>query len=360
MISMALAMPIPSSASASVSASALLMSTWVLASITSAGISPDWACAASGSPRVMPKANNMARQEEEKNRPVKIPFIVIMMNSLFSMFVSKCRVSPCSSPAALMTLAKIWECAMQSGRNLLQAHSRIGGTGDGPSDHQVVAASGNGILGGNDTLLVAGGVGSVAYPRCHQHELFAQLGTQRFRLCSRAHHAIHATVAGQAGQPSYLLLRVDCDTRFGQVLDRHTGQHRHGDQQRTMGGCLHCRTGRLHHGAATGGVYVDHPHAQFTGGGDCLANRVGNVMKLQIQKHVEALARHLFHEGRTGSGEQLLADLDPAAGRIEPCQQGLGGRRLREIQSHHNAFAVRLLSCHYALLNPSGHYSRDR
>ncbi|MNH19223.1 hypothetical protein D3C79_789500 [compost metagenome] len=69
---------------------------------------------------------------------------------------------------------------------------------------------------------------------------------------------------------------------------------------------------------------VHHPYPQLGTGGYRLGNRVGNVVKLQIQKHVKALGHQLAHELGAKQGKHLLAHLEAALGRGDLFNEGEG------------------------------------
>ncbi|MNC41325.1 hypothetical protein D3C75_900860 [compost metagenome] len=77
---------------------------------------------------------------------------------------------------------------------------------------------------------------------------------------------------------------------------------------------------------------VDHPHTHLRSGFNRHGSGVGNVVEFQIEEHLKALLDQGFDNARCAAGEQLLADLDPAQGRIELIRQFQGGVTGREIQ----------------------------
>ena len=59
-------------------------------------------------------------------------------------------------------------------------------------------------------------------------------------------------------------------------------------------------------------------------------------MKLEIEKHLEALVLQGFHDLRANRSEQFLADLDAALSRVQPLGHGNGRSRIREIQGNND------------------------
>jgi hypothetical protein len=54
-------------------------------------------------------------------------------------------------------------------------------------------------------------------------------------------------------------------------------------------------------------VYIEHPYAQSRSRPACRSDRIGYVVKLQIEKDAEAVSDKLLYERWPRSGEKLLA-----------------------------------------------------
>lgn len=88
--------------------------------------------------------------------------------------------------------------------------------------------------------------------------------------------------------------------------------------RRFLGGLLR----RLHHRRPAAGVDREHLHVELHRRGHGFGDRVGNVMKFEIEKHRRARRPNPPHDVRPSAHEQLLADLERADRRGD-----LGGER---------------------------------
>ncbi len=142
----------------------------------------------------------------------------------------------------------------------------------------------------------------------------------------RTHQAIEPGLLGQGRQAQYLHLWLDIQADTRQVFTLHAGQHGHADQQRFRAAELveHITTGG-HHAQATGAMDVDHPDAHLRGRLDRHRGGVGNVVELEVQEHFETLVAQGSDNFRSATGEQFLADFDPAQFRVQLIGQLQGG-----------------------------------
>ncbi|MCY1182542.1 hypothetical protein D9M73_231070 [compost metagenome] len=79
-------------------------------------------------------------------------------------------------------------------------------------------------------------------------------------------------------------------------------------------------------------MHVDHPHAHFRSRLDRHGRGVGNVVELEIQEYFEALGIERLDDIRGTTGEQFLADLDPAQLGVQligQLQRGVTGRKIQ-------------------------------
>jgi hypothetical protein len=61
-------------------------------------------------------------------------------------------------------------------------------------------------------------------------------------------------------------------------------------------------------------------------------------VKLEVEKDAKAGANGTLDKARPGAREQLFADLDPAAGRIERCKQRLCPAHVGEVEGDDDAW----------------------
>jgi hypothetical protein len=95
--------------------------------------------------------------------------------------------------------------------------------------------------------------------------------------------------------------------------------------------------GRCHHCRAAGRVHIEHPNAEACRRRARTGNGVGDVVKLEIQKHVESARDEVADELGAGRYEQLLADLDAAMRRRQLRGERERFTAIREIQRDDDA-----------------------
>ncbi len=72
-------------------------------------------------------------------------------------------------------------------------------------------------------------------------------------------------------------------------------------------------------------MHVDHPHTHLRSRLDGHGGGVGNVVELQVQEHFETLVAQGPDNFRSATGEQFLADFDPAKLGVQLVGQLQGG-----------------------------------
>src|SRR5690606_8914448 len=82
------------------------------------------------------------------------------------------------------------------------------------------------------------------------------------------------------------------------------------------------------HAPTTAGLTVDPPAGQLGRRAAGPGGSIRDVVKLEIQKPFHSLLLPRLRSQRAGGGDQLLADLDPAVGRIQPAGHGHWGGRV--------------------------------
>ena len=126
-----------------------------------------------------------------------------------------------------------------------------------------------------------------------------------------------------------------------QILPIQTGKQGHADQQRPAGQAIEPCARGLDHPRPARDMQVHHPDPEIRRRSASTRDRVGDIVKFQIEKDLEPANLQHLHERRPAARKQLLADLDPTACRIETLDQGKGLGLGREIERHDNAFGLR-------------------
>ena len=76
----------------------------------------------------------------------------------------------------------------------------------------------------------------------------------------------------------------------------------------------------------------EHLHIELHGGRHRLRNRIGDVVKFQVEKHAGTGGANALHDVRTGGGEQLAANLERADGRRDLFREFQSPFRVRHIE----------------------------
>src|SRR5690606_36015364 len=71
-----------------------------------------------------------------------------------------------------------------------------------------------------------------------------------------------------------------------------------------------------------------------------LGGGIGNVVELEVEKHLEIPRHQLFDQGRPFAGEQLLAHLEPAQTGIEGRRQVQGIRATGKIEGDNDGWGI--------------------
>src|SRR6185437_11867725 len=86
------------------------------------------------------------------------------------------------------------------------------------------------------------------------------------------------------------------------------------------------------HRPAAGRVNVEHPYTEARRRGAGAGDGVRNVVELEVEEEAEAASDELAHDLRARSNDELLADLDRAAARVEPRGERERGLRVGKVQ----------------------------
>ena len=81
-----------------------------------------------------------------------------------------------------------------------------------------------------------------------------------------------------------------------------------------------------------------HVGAETNGRTHCFVSRVRNVVKLEIQKDLQASFLEGFNDRRALRREELQANLDPGHSVLKIVGQAQSGRRIRRVQRHDDFF----------------------
>src|SRR6185437_2418891 len=159
--------------------------------------------------------------------------------------------------------------------------------------------------------------------RRNQRERLAERRAKLGRLLRRTHDAVEAAVAREAGEPQRLARRRVRDAGLGEGLRVEARQHRHRDEERPgkafgSGSGSDGFAGGDEHRPAAGRVNVEHPYTEARRRGAGAGDGVRNIVELEVEEEAEAASDELAHDLRARSNDELLADLDRAAARVEP------------------------------------------
>jgi len=195
---------------------------------------------------------------------------------------------------------------------------------DGTAHHQVVGSQANGLGRGEDPLLVAGLSAGGADARGDDQPVGADDGAHALGFRSRADDAVQADVAGlgpaarhQVGGRSRRVAGLE---EIALVVG---GQH--GDAQNLQG-----RSGPARHRRPHGlgiGVDGEKGHAEAGDRPHPFLHRVGDVVQLEVEKHLLALGDQVAGEIEPARIGELVADLVEGAGLADAIHQGA---RLRD------------------------------
>ncbi len=137
---------------------------------------------------------------------------------------------------------------------------------------------------------------------------------------------------GEPRQTLDLDRRLDIKPDLTEIGATQAGQHSDRNQLGRGRRFIHRLARRLHHLEAAQGMDIGHPDAEIGGSTAGLGDGIGYVMKLQVEKDLEPKRGQLFDQRRTGTDEQLLADLELALVWGEPFDQGQGSAGIGEVE----------------------------
>src|SRR5438105_2513109 len=100
-------------------------------------------------------------------------------------------------------------------------------------------------------------------------------------------------------------------------------------------------------------MHVEHPYAETCCSFACACDRIRNVVKFEIEKHVKAARDYIAYGFRTVDREQLAADLDGTSTRIQLLDQRERGRCAVEIERN-NYPRINGYGRHYPSSNGAG------
>jgi len=142
------------------------------------------------------------------------------------------------------------------------------------------------------------------------------------------HHPAHAGPVRPGGEMGRQRPGRPRDAEIGEIPVVETRQHRHGQDQGFLHAGLarrprHGLDGLLHHLPAAEGVKVEHGDPELDGPLGGLCHRVGDVVKLEVQKDPPPEALDAADDLGAEVREGLLADLvdpDMIAQALDPLQ----------------------------------------
>lgn len=217
----------------------------------------------------------------------------------------------------------------RGGRHPAQRPDR--GGRDRPADHEQIRSPGDRLARREHPALIADRAPRRPHAGCHQHESLPEAGAQRLDLGRRANDAIEPALLGERGQA--LCAHVDRarEADLLELVGGVAGEHRDPDHEWPRPGAerVPCRA---QHGASAEAVHRHHPRAEPgrlpAGGGD----GVGDVVKLEIEEHVETAPHKRLDEGRTRGAEKLEAHFQAAPSGRDPVdeREGRVGRGIVE------------------------------
>jgi tetratricopeptide (TPR) repeat protein len=212
--------------------------------------------------------------------------------------------------------------------------SRLRRLGNGPANDNVAGAGLDGVGGRSDTFLVAGAGAGRPDSWNHQDAFGTGERAQRAHLLRRADKSADAGSHAHARQQLGLFGgRAGYCDRI-ELFGIHTGEHSDCKQLRRVGHVFKSDAGCGEHRRAP--KRVESNHARAVGGrrADGSSHRVGNVVKLKVEKDGMIAADEGFNDGWTGSGKELEADLEPMALPLEPVDEFERGNSGGHIQGH--------------------------
>ncbi len=202
--------------------------------------------------------------------------------------------------------------------NSLQGSQRVRRLSNRTADHQVVGTGFEGVGGRHDALLIAFVGSQRTDTRCDQLEVGALLGFELRCLLRGADDAVEAAVFCEGCQAGNLSLRRVGDANAGKVVCVHAGEDSDSDQKWAISAKgFEALAASAHHLLAARSMDVHHPDAEI--GCGCHGGRcgVGDIVKFQIQEHLESALLQILNQLRPGTREQLFAHFQAALGRIQ-------------------------------------------
>eukprot|EP01136_Pigoraptor_vietnamica_P027896 Opistho-1_new@84769 len=234
---------------------------------------------------------------------------------------------------------QVWEISLGSRtdrhhwplqRRLDLARGEVGvdGLGDRAADDEDRCASVERGAWGNDALLVADLAIGRAHAGDHEEAVLPRI-VRGLHFFARADDAVDASGFRQFGEANDLLMRIGRKADRGQVVCVEAGEHRHCDDLGARGrGCL----GILKHRAAARGVDGDDRGFERTQRLHRLADSIGNVVELEIQKDRQADIGHLVNALSAVRHEEFKAQLDPADMVADALGDGLGALQVGGVE----------------------------
>jgi hypothetical protein len=135
----------------------------------------------------------------------------------------------------------------------------------------------------------------------------------------RADEATETGSDGEFGEAIDLVGDVWLVTDLGDGVAIEAGEDGHAENERGRavefgGGFLGGPFGGAHHFGTAAGVDGKHLDIELNGGSDSFGDGVGDVVKFQVEKDIQAESAHLPDNIGTAGGEEFAADLDGAEG----------------------------------------------
>jgi hypothetical protein len=206
------------------------------------------------------------------------------------------------------------------------SRSRVRSLSDRTADDQVTGAAAQGFSWGGDALLV-GGLGSGGPDAGNDENRFrAGKGANPGYLLGRADEAVQAGFEGHPDEEFDLIGGLPRDAGGEKLRRVDAGKDGDGEELRRVWNRINGGLGRGQHSRSTGSVQGDHACAKGRRRAHRSGDRIGNVVELEVEENGKSTLEDRLERGRTGSDEQLEADLEPAATTVELADKGFSIR----------------------------------
>lgn len=220
-------------------------------------------------------------------------------------------------------------CGSEFRKNGFCSGDRIWGLKDRAADDDEVGAAFGCFARGHDTRLVVEAGVAWADSRGDQIDVGREDIAEWGDFVRGAYEPLHAGFGGECAEAGDLFGGRVGHTDEAKIVFAHGGENGHAQEEQVGGVLTLGLDGPLHHLAAAAGVECEHADGQFGGGLHGLGDRIGDVMKLQVEEDVEAQVCDFADAIGSAGGVHFEADFGPADGTREAFQgRGDGTGRL--------------------------------